>query len=326
MRQAQDTYAQPDAITWAAKGAVSGGKIMQKPGIGIPTAYVNLLQFAISSIRDVTGINLELLGMRDANQPGVLEAQRKQAAMTLLATSFDSLRRFRKNVGRVRLHYIQEYMSDGRLIRITKQDRQELVPLIRDQTMGDYEVIVEDAPTSPNSREQTWATITQVIPAFKELLTPEAVITILEYSPLPSKLVSAFKEMASKPNPDAELKAEIAKAMEQIKMRRETAAAMKDEAAAEKTRVDGLIDLATAGIQAAQMGLLPAAQNIMTPEPWGAAPIVSDAMVIEPEPAMGPQVPPMPGVPMPGQGVPRQLPMAQPGPDDMPMPGLPPIR
>jgi hypothetical protein len=246
--------------------------------------------------------------------------------MTLLATSFDSLRRFRKNVGRVRLHYIQQYMSDGRLIRITKQDHQELVPLIRDQTMGDYEVIVEDAPTSPNSREQTWATITQVIPAFKELLTPEAVITILEYSPLPSKLVSAFKEMASKPNPDAELKAEIAKAMEQIKMRRETAAAMKDEAAAEKTRVDGLIDLATAGIQAAQMGLLPAAQNIMTPEPWGAAPIVSDAMVIEPEPAMGPQVPPMPGVPMPGQGVPRQLPMAQPGPDDMPMPGLPPIR
>jgi hypothetical protein len=326
MRSAQDTYAQPDAITWAAKGAVSGGKIMQKPGIGIPTAYVNLLQFAISSIRDVTGINLELLGMRDANQPGVLEAQRKQAAMTLLATSFDSLRRFRKQVGRVRLHYIQQYMSDGRLIRITKQDHQELVPLIRDQTMGDYEVIVEDAPTSPNSREQTWATITQVIPAFKELLTPEAVITILEYSPLPSKLVSAFKEMASKPDPDAALRAEIEKAMREIKVRREAAAAMKDEAQAEKTRIDGLIDLATAGVQAAQMGLLPATQNIMTPEPWGAAPIVQDAMVVEPEPAMGPQVPPMPGTPMPGQGVPRQLPMAQPGPDDMPMPGMPPIR
>jgi hypothetical protein len=36
-------------------------------------------QFAISSIRDVTGVNLELLGLRDANQPGMLEAQRKQA-------------------------------------------------------------------------------------------------------------------------------------------------------------------------------------------------------------------------------------------------------
>jgi len=331
IRAASDTYAAPDAITWANKGAVSGGKIMQKPGQGIPTAYVNLLQFAISSIRDVTGINLELLGMRDANQPGILEAQRKQAAMTLLATSFDSLRRFRKNVGRVRLHYIQEYMADGRLVRITKDDGQELVPLIRDQTMGDYEVIVEDAPTSPNSREQTWATIQQVIPAFRELLTPEAVITILEYSPLPSKLVSAFKEMANKPNPDADMQREIEKAMLEIKMKREAAAGGKDEAQtmkliaeAEKTRVDGLIDLATAGVQAAQLGLLPATENIMSPDPWAAGSIIPDEMVIDPGQAVGPQVPMVPQMPQARPAnMPPQLPMAEAEPE-LPMPGLPP--
>ena len=64
-----------------------------KPVADFPQGFYQLLEFAISSLRDVTGINLELLGQQDQNQPGILEAQRKQAGMTVLATLFDSLRR-----------------------------------------------------------------------------------------------------------------------------------------------------------------------------------------------------------------------------------------
>jgi hypothetical protein len=263
--------------------------------------------------------------MRDANQPGVLEAQRKQAGMTILATLFDSLRRFRKQVGRVRLHYIQNYLSDGRLIRIAKEDgTTEAIPLLRDQAAGQYEVIVEDAPTSPNSKEQTWATIQQVLPAFKELLTPEAVITVLEYSPLPSKLVGAFKEMASKPNPEAEMAKQIAQAVEQVKLDRDKAAAEKDRATAEKTRLDGVIELATAGVQAAQLGLLGAHENIMSPDPW-AMPTINDPYIIEPQQsngAMPPMAPMMPQVP---RGPARPMPMMAEDVEPMPppMPGMP---
>jgi hypothetical protein len=105
----------PEAITWMAPGALSGQKpkIMPKPGQGDASAYVNLLQFAISSIKDVTGINLELLGQQDQNQPGILEHMRKQAGMTVLATMFDSLRGFLKIIGRKRLFYLQTRMPDG---------------------------------------------------------------------------------------------------------------------------------------------------------------------------------------------------------------------
>jgi hypothetical protein len=248
IRSAQETYARPDAITFAEAGAIQKGKIMQKPGTGMPAGYINLLEFAISSIRDVTGINMELLGLRDANQPGVLEAQRKQAAMTILATLFDSLRRFRKNVGRVRLYFIQTFLADDRLIRIAGEDGMQAVHLTRDQTLGDYEVIVEDAPTSPNQKEQTWGTLQMMLPVFRDMLTPEATIAILEYSPLPSKLVDTFKAMASKPNPEAEEAAALAKEGQMAKIDKDKASAMKDRTKAQTDYLQGIIDLIQAGM------------------------------------------------------------------------------
>lgn len=254
-RQAEATYAQPDSITWASEGAIQKGKIMQKPGVGIPTAYVNLLEFAITSIRDVTGINMELLGMRDANQPGILEAQRKQAALTILATLFDSLRRFRKEVGRIRLFYIQNYLSDGRLIRISGADGEgyQLVPLLRDKTLGQYDVIVDDAPTSPNQKDQTWGMLMQLMPVFKGMITPEVAMVMMEFSPLPSKLIQAFKQIMDKPNPVQEQQQQLMLAHAQGEVQKLQSEAAKNaadvglkKAQEEKARVDAVLGMAEA--------------------------------------------------------------------------------
>jgi hypothetical protein len=316
-REAQDTYAQPDAITWAAKDAIQKGKIMQKPGVGMPTAYVNLLEFAISSIRDVTGINLELLGMRDANQPGILEAQRKQAAMTILATMFDSLRRYRKNVGRVRLHFIQDYLADGRLIRISGEDGMKLIPLLRDETIGKYEVIIDDAPTSPNQKQETWAFLMQLMPIFKGMLTPEATIAMLEFSPLPSKLVDSFRRMIEegKNTPEAAKQQQMGERAAMAKIGRDEAATQKDLATADGTRAQAMLDLANAAAAGAQAGLdrvrtaviagvnLPtAAANIQEPyaiSPMGESQNMPPMLPQLPSISAGPSGPRGPSVPVP---------------------------
>lgn len=254
-REAEETYAKQDMITWLAKGAISGDspKIMPKPGTGSVADFSNLLAFAISSIKDVTGINLELLGQQDQNQPGVVEAMRKQAGMTVLATLFDSLRRFRKQVGRCRLFFIQTYLSDGRLIRVAGPELTEAVPLVKDRTVGEYDVVIDDAPTSPNQKEANWAIIAPMIGVFKDQLmgNPLLLAEILSYSPLPSRLVDLIKQFANEAKNDPQQQQEQ-QAMKQLTMRSAAAKAARDEGAAAKSQADAVLAQANAQLAAVE--------------------------------------------------------------------------
>ena len=165
-RQAEETWARPQDITWLANGALSGPKpkIQEKPVAPFPAGFWQLLEFSVSTLRDVAGVNLEFLGQRDQNQPGILEAQRKQAALTILGTLFNNLRRFRKAVGRIRLHMIQNFFSDGRLIRIVGPLGAQAVPLAKDRTAGRFDVIVDEAQNTVSSKQETWQMIVQLMP------------------------------------------------------------------------------------------------------------------------------------------------------------------
>jgi hypothetical protein len=250
----------PEAITWVAPGALSGKKpkIMPKPGTGDASAYVQLLQYAIQSITAVTGFNMELLGQQDQDQPGILEHMRKQAAMTVLAVLFDSLRGFLKIVGRKRLFYLQNRMSDGRLIRIVGRDLTKVVPLMKDKTAGTYDVIVSDAPTSPNMKEATWAIMQPMLVAFKDVLVSNPVILaqVLEYSPLPSALTEAIKQaaIAQKNDPENQQYNQIIK---HLGIAKEVAAINKDQSTAEMNNAKAGSSSATASYDLAM------AQNLL---------------------------------------------------------------
>jgi hypothetical protein len=191
-------WSKADGVSVVNPGAISGNKIQPKVPPVIPPQMGDLLQFSISSMRDVTGINLELLGMADRQQAGVLEAQRKQAAMTVLASLFDGLRRYRKEQGRTLAAFITEYLSDGRLVRIVGGDGTErYVPLVRDRQAVKYDVIVDEAPASVNQKERTFALLMQMLPNLAQMGLPFAP-ELLEYSPLPAAMVEKWKEVIAK--------------------------------------------------------------------------------------------------------------------------------
>ncbi len=200
VRKAQDEWSSPDSITLMKDGAVSSGRFTFKPPITYPSGLDSLMQFAISSIRDVSGVSVELLGMADREQAGVLEYQRKQSAMTILAPMFNSLRRYRKVQGRVMIDMIQEYVSDGRLVRIVGDQGAKYVRLVRDEAVAKYDVIVDQAPSSPNQKEASWAVISQLLPMLPNLgVGPNIWAEVVKASPLPAGVAEKIVEEITQP-------------------------------------------------------------------------------------------------------------------------------
>jgi hypothetical protein len=190
----KEEWAKADSVVVLNEGAISQGKVIPKPLAQVPQDVNNMLQFSISSLRDVTGINLELLGMADRQQAGVLEAQRKQAALTVLAVLFDALRKYRKEQGRLLADFIRDYLSDGRLVRILGGDGVErYIPLIRDPKTAQYDVIVDEASTTVDRKAQTFQVLMQLMPALRDQGVPFGP-ELLEYLPLPNAMVEKWKQ------------------------------------------------------------------------------------------------------------------------------------
>lgn len=188
-RKAEKDWSNPTAITFVKPGKL--GAIRDKPQTPYPASIANLMEFAITSIRDVSGVSQELMGSRETDQPASLEYQRRQAGVTVLSWIFDSLRKYRKEQGRLLIEYIRKYLSDGRKIRILGDDgAQQYIPLMAMPDTLKYDIVVDEAPMSPNQKEVAWSAIVQLMPQLARApIPPDAWIELLKYSPLPETVV-----------------------------------------------------------------------------------------------------------------------------------------
>lgn len=232
IREFEQKFSKPDAIKWLAPGAIKDGKFHQLTSSALPSGLPDMMVHAISAIRDVTGVNLELLGLADRQQAGVLEQQRKQAGLTILAGLYDSLRQYRKRKGRIILWYIQNRLSDGRLVRIVGNEGSQYVPLAQDAVTGKYDVIVDDTPTSPNAKERIWDTVMSIGPALTQAgMPPQIWASLLRYSPLPSSVSEPMAQQLMQPQgPPPEVQAQQQK-MEMEKQKMEMESALKQQEA-----------------------------------------------------------------------------------------------
>lgn len=219
-RKALEEWAKPDGAIAVKHGALQRNAIQERKAANYPQGLDRLMQFSFDALPQVSGVNLEMMGLVGKDQPGVLEAHRKQAGYAILAQFFDALKLYRKRQGRTLLKYIQDYISDGRLIRISGNNgNEQYVPLVRKPGTIEYDVIVDDAPMSANQKQTVWAMLVQMMPMLKDAPLPGDVwADIIRMSPLPSslsqKIGKAISEAQSQPDPSQE--AETAKTQSEV--------------------------------------------------------------------------------------------------------------
>jgi hypothetical protein len=233
-RKAEEQWSTMDPLILVKDGSLAKGAIKERQQVAYPAGLDRLLQFAVQSIPDVSGINMEMMGLVNRDQPGILESQRKKAALTILATIFDSMRRFMKERGRVVLYFITEYLNDGRLVRITGGDGMErYVPLALDPEVQRYDLIVDQSPTSPSQKEEVYGILAQIVPWLLQAgipVPPE----VLDYMPIPSSLAAKWKEQLQ-PDPNSP-QSQLKQRAQQLEMEEKEAETDKDRSTAELNR------------------------------------------------------------------------------------------
>jgi len=144
------------------------------------------------------------------------------------------------------LHFIDTFLADGRLIKIVGQDKAQYVPLVK-QADAKYDIIVDEAPYSPNQREKVWQSLMAILPGVKDMIPPPMLLQLLEFSPLPASVTQKIKEAAEamQQSPEAQQKAQMA-------ARAAMAEVAVNEADAKKKEAEAQLKMAQAQAQAAQ--------------------------------------------------------------------------
>jgi hypothetical protein len=111
------------------------------------------------------------------------------------------MRLYYKTMGRQMAAYVRDYMSEGTLILVTGEAGKQYVPLTKNKLAQSYDVIVDEAPTSVNMQERTWAVLETLIP---QMLSAGMKLPneILDYAPLPADLQEQWKK-ALQPDPQS---------------------------------------------------------------------------------------------------------------------------
>lgn len=190
-RKAQDEWSSPDSVTLLNEGGLN--KVKEKQQAPYPAGLAQLMEFALSSLPQVTGINLEALGLANRDQANVLEQSRKQAAYGLLAPVFDSLHRYRKEQGKIMLFFIRNYITDGRLVRVNGAGMAQYIPLTKIPDSWKFDIIVDQSPTAPDVQQRTWDALMQIVPAMIKAGMPIPP-DLLTYAPLPTDLIQKWQK------------------------------------------------------------------------------------------------------------------------------------
>ncbi|MCK5020179.1 MAG: hypothetical protein KAS32_24285, partial [Candidatus Peribacteraceae bacterium] len=211
--QAQRDYSKPNSFILLNPGGKD--KIVSRDPAPFPASIDRLLQYSLEAINDTVGINLEMLGNVNRNQPAYVEYQRKEQSITIMASLFAGMKLFRKENGRALLKFIRKYMTDGRMLRLSNSATPETIQLMKIPDTYVFDIVVNESPYSKTQKDRVFSTLLELFPAL-QASGVQMPIETFDYLPLPETLINKIKEKNS--GQESPEQAQIKQQMQQMAM------------------------------------------------------------------------------------------------------------
>lgn len=162
----------------------------------IPRHLLELAQTRPQTMREISGVNVELQGIRQGSDPGVVMEQRAKAAQTVLAPLFENARRSKKVLGKILLAFMQAHLSPGRRIRILGPDGPDPVTITPEMLDAQFDLAVDETNQTVNDRIATLNLMQTTLPTLvsEGVPIPPSIVDLL---PMQSKLRDEWKNMIS---------------------------------------------------------------------------------------------------------------------------------
>ena len=137
----------------------------------IPPSMIQLSEILSGLIRQISGVNEELLGSAVDDKSGILSMLRQGAGLTTLQKMFDQLNMSQKLLGTIMIELIQANFTPAKIERIIEEEPSEQ---FYNQMFGKYDVVVEEGLNTSTQRQMQFAQLLQLremnIPVPTELL------------------------------------------------------------------------------------------------------------------------------------------------------------
>jgi hypothetical protein len=175
------------------RGSSPPGKI---PPNQIPTGLDRISQKAALNIKQISGVSDAMLGSDSPEVSGVAIQAKQNRGITMIQVPLDNLTKSRKYLAEKVLEVIQRYYTEERLIQITDENDpfkgsvpllvNQMTPegrIVNDLTVGEYDVVVDTAPSRDN---------------FDEVQFAEAIELRRAGVPIPDDLIVEYSHLARK--------------------------------------------------------------------------------------------------------------------------------
>lgn len=201
-----NTYAKAKYVTVFKPGAFAAGKMQPKTAQMMPDGLLQMITYADQQIMQVCGVTPELMGMMDSKEQnsGYYRQLIKQG-LTTLSTYFDARRSYLMEQARLYIDCVRILCEndEGRMIQnVIGEDKAEYVSLLKNNIADEYDVIIDEQPTSPDEKQNTFEKLLELQMQMMQLPNPTNIMPlVLEYAPFDEKIQSELKELIQPPPP-----------------------------------------------------------------------------------------------------------------------------